>query len=66
MQQLQQVHKELKVELQSVNRLLEKKKAMLDKERKLNQGLVEETATLQVSMSIQAEYSSLRVSGHRL
>ena len=40
------------MELQSVNRSVEKKKVMLEKERKLNQGVAEKTAALQVSYDL--------------
>ena len=46
-EQLQQAHKELKIQLQTETRLLEKKKVMLEKQKK-NQGTLEKTTALQV------------------
>jgi len=43
------------MDLQAVNRSLEKKKAMLEKERRLNQGMVEETTALLVSCNPYSE-----------
>ena len=47
-EQLQQAHKELKVQLQTANRTLERKKAMLEKQKEQNKGTVKKTAALQV------------------
>ena len=47
-EQLQQAHKELKIQLQSANRTLERKKAMLEKQKEQNKETVEKTAALQV------------------
>ena len=46
--QLQQSHKELKVQLQTTTRSVEKKKAMLEKQKEQNKGTAEKTASLQV------------------
>ena len=48
-EQLKQAHKELKVQLQTANRTLERKKAMLEKQKEQNKETVEKTAALQVS-----------------
>ena len=45
LEQLQQSHKGLKVQLQTTT----KKKAMLEKQKEQNKGIVEKTASLQVS-----------------
>ena len=45
--QLQQSHKELKVQLQTTTRSVEKK-AMLEKQKEQNKGTAEKTASLQV------------------
>ena len=47
-EQLKQAHKELKVQLQTANRTLERKKAMLEKQKEQNKETVEKTAALQV------------------
>ena len=47
-EQLQQAHKLLKVQLQTATRSLEKKKAMLEKQKEQNKETVEKTAALQV------------------
>ena len=47
-EQLQQAHKELKIQLQTANRTLERKKAMLEKQKEQNKETVEKTAALQV------------------
>ena len=49
LEQLQQSHKGLKVQLQTTTRSVEKKKAMLEKQKEQNKGTVEKTASLQVS-----------------
>ena len=49
LEQLQQSHKGLKVQLQTTTRSVEKKKAMLEKQKEQNKGIVEKTASLQVS-----------------
>ena len=48
LEQLQQSHKGLKVQLQTTTRSVEKK-AMLEKQKEQNKGTVEKTASLQVS-----------------
>ena len=47
-EQLRQAHKQLKVELQTVTRSGEKKKAKLEKEREQKQKAIKKTAALQV------------------
>ena len=47
-EQLQQAHKQLKIQLQTANRTLERKKAMLEKQKEQNKETVEKTAALQV------------------
>ena len=47
-EQLQQAHKELKVQLQTTTRSVEKKKAKLEKQKDQNKGTIEKTVALQV------------------
>ena len=52
-EQLQQAHKELKIQLQTANRLLKRNKAILEKQKEQNNGTGEKIAALQVrSISI--------------
>ena len=45
-EQLQQAHKQLKIQLQTANRTLERKKAMLEKQKEKNKGTVGKTQLL--------------------
>ena len=52
-EQLQQAHKQLKIELLTTNRTLEGKKAMSEKQEEWNKGTVAKTSALQIKKCMQ-------------